>query len=117
MHEEVSHWTLMLVSIGFSSGLTALVAIMAFLIKRSIGQIDLRLISGDEKFKEINGAIAELKEKRGFDREYFAKEYVSKDDFIRDIHALDVKVDGVACDVKELRTGITELLSRQKEKP
>ncbi len=102
MQESVNHWTLMLVSIGLNSGLIALVAIMAFLIKRAIGGIDKRLESGDEKFKDICADIAQLKESRGFDREYFAKEYVAKDDFIRDIRALDSKVDSVAADVKRL---------------
>jgi hypothetical protein len=78
------------------------IAILGFLMRRSISQIDKRLETGDVKFREICVDIADLKEKRGFDREYFSKEYISKDDFIRDIRALDVKIDGVAIDVKEI---------------
>ena len=80
----------------------AIIAILGFLMKRSINQIDRRLAQGDERFKEFNSQIGDLKEKRGFDREYFAKEYVAKDDFIRDIRALDYKIDLVSADVKKL---------------
>ena len=102
----MEHWELAVLNIG---GLV-FISILGFLMRRSISLIDERLKSGDDKFKQIQVDISELKEKRGFDREYFAKEYVSKDDFIRDIRALDVKIDGVAVDVKEL-------LRSQKEKP
>ena len=94
----MDHWELALLNIGS----IIFMAILSFLIKRSIGAIDTRLSDGDQKFKEFQATIGELKEKRGFDREYFAKEYVAKDDFIRDIRALDYKVDQVASDVKRL---------------
>jgi hypothetical protein len=94
----MEHWELALLNVGAM----VFMAILGFLMKRSISQIDKRLESGDVKFKEFSALIADLKERRGFDREYFAKEYVAKDDFIRDIRALDFKIDGVAADVKKL---------------
>ena len=94
----MTNFHLFLVNMGF----LVFIAILGFLMKRSIGQIDDRLKQGDEKFKEMRCDIVDLKEKRGFDREYFSKEYVAKDDFIRDIRALDYKIDGVASDVKKL---------------
>jgi hypothetical protein len=89
---------LMLINIA----ILALIAILGFLMKRAINQIDKRLENGDKKFIEFYAQLMDLKEKRGFDREYFSKEYVAKDDFIRDIRALDYKIDGVASDVKKL---------------
>lgn len=94
----MEHWELALLNIGS----ILFMAIMAFFVKRVISQIDERLRLGDDKFKELTKVINEIKEKRGFDREYFAKEYVAKDDFIRDIRALDFKVDLVIRDVKKL---------------
>ena len=82
--------------------LGALVVILGFFMKRAISQIDERLKDGDERFKELSATLSEFRERRGLDREYFAKEYVSKDDFIRDIRALDFKVEQVAKDVKKL---------------
>lgn len=82
--------------------LGAVVVILGFFMKRSISQIDKRLEDGDGRFKELSATLAEFRERRGLDREYFAKEYVSKDDFIRDIRALDYKVEQVAKDVKKL---------------
>jgi len=98
MPEIPSNFYIFILNIVFM----AVIAVLGFLVKRSINQIDHRLEEGDEKFKIVTGAIAELKEKRGFDREYFAKEYVAKDDFIRDIRALDYKIDQLATDVKKL---------------
>ena len=95
----MEHWLLVIV---VQVVIGALITILGFLMKRSISQIDDRLKSGDTKFKEICEDIADIKEKRMADREYFAKEYVSKDDFIRDIRALDFKIDSVAADVKKL---------------
>lgn len=94
----MEHWELALLNVGAM----VFMAILGFLMKRSISQIDKRLESGDVKFKEFSAVITDLKEKRGFDREYFAKEYVAKDDFIRDIRTLDFKIDSVAADVKKL---------------
>ena len=93
-----ANWELILLNFA----IIILIAVLGFLMKRSIGQIDCRLETGDQKFKDINADIMELKERRGFDREYFSKEYVAKDDFIRDIRALDFKIDNVAVDVKKL---------------
>jgi len=98
MQETISNFHLFLLNIVFM----AVIAVLGFLVKRSISQIDKRLEQGDEKFKSICADIVDMKEKRGFDREYFSKEYVAKDDFIRDIRALDYKIDGVASDVKKL---------------
>lgn len=78
------------------------IGILGFVLKRSITQIDIRLKEEDLKGKDLLKELGELKEKRGLDREYFAKEYVAKDDFIRDIHTLDFKIDSVAADVKKL---------------
>lgn len=97
--------------LGIQIAFGLIIAVLGFLIKRSIANIDKRLDDGDKKFNSICEDIVKLKETRGMDREYFAKEYVSKDDFIRDIHALDVKIDGVAFDVKDL------LKMMQKENP
>jgi hypothetical protein len=94
----MEHWELAVLNIGS----ILFMAIMAYFVKRVISQIDKRLESGDEKFKEFTRIIGDLKEKRGFDREYFAKEYVSKDDFIRDVRAIDFKIDVVIRDVKKL---------------
>ena len=94
----MEHWELALLNVGAM----VFMAILGFLMKRSISQIDKRLESGDAKFKELSGILSEFREKRGFDREYFAKEYVAKDDFIRDIRALDYKIDLVIRDVKKL---------------
>jgi len=88
--------------IAFNVAMMIVIAITGFLLKRSISAIDKRLENGDEKFKEICRDINDIKEKRALDREYFSKEYISKDDFIRDIHALDYKIDRVAEDVKKL---------------
>lgn len=79
-----------------------IIAILGFLLRRSISHIDARLAAGDSRLKDIDCEINILKERRGFDREYFSKEYVAKDDFIRDIRALDYKIDLVAADVKKL---------------
>lgn len=98
----MEHWHIILISAGIQTALGILVVFIGFLLKRAIVQIDKRLEDGDMKFKEISTQLSDLKEKRALDREYMAKEYVSKDDFIRDIRALDVKIDGVAADVKEL---------------
>jgi hypothetical protein len=98
----MEHWQSMALMISIQIVIGIVVAILGFLLRRSISQIDKRLETGDLKFKDICGDIADLKEKRGFDREYFSKEYVAKDDFIRDIRALDYKIDGVAADVKKL---------------
>jgi len=94
----MDHWELALLNIAS----IIFMAIMSYFVKRVISQIDKRLEQGDDRFKELSKAISEFKEKRGFDREYFAKEYVAKDDFIRDIRALDYKVDLVIRDVKKL---------------
>ena len=94
----MEHWELALLNIGAM----VFMAILGFLMKRSITGIDDRLKEGDKKFKEFTTIIGELKERRGFDREYFAKEYVAKDDFIRDVRALDYKVEQIASDVKRL---------------
>lgn len=98
----MDHWQSMGLMISIQIVIGIIVTILGFLMKRSIGQIDKRLEAGDIKFKEMASDIADLKEKRGFDREYFSKEYVAKDDFIRDIRTLDFKIDGVAADVKKL---------------
>ncbi len=98
MQEAMSHFHLFILSIVFM----AVIAVLGFLVKRSISQIDKRLSDGDTKFKEVTIDITKMKEQRGLDREYFAKEYVAKDDFIRDIRALDYKIDQVATDVKKL---------------
>jgi hypothetical protein len=111
MQESISHAVLLLINIVFM-GITA---ILGFLIKRIITGIDERLKLGDQKFKDLQCDVEKLKENRGFDREYFAKEYVAKDDFVRDIRALDYKIDQVAQDVKKLlvmsgrRTGNAEI--------
>jgi hypothetical protein len=94
----MEHWELALLNIGS----ILFMAIMAFFMKRIIAQIDKRLEQGDERFKEFSLIVADLKEKRGFDREYIAKEYVAKDDFIRDARAIDFKIDVVIRDVKKL---------------
>ncbi len=94
----MEHWELAVLNLGS----ILFMAILGYLIKRSIALIDKRLESGDERFKEFQAIIADLREKRGFDREYIAKEYVAKDDFIRDVRALDYKVDQIASDVKTL---------------
>ena len=94
----MDHWELALLNIAS----IIFMAIMSYFVKRVISQIDKRLEQGDDRFKELSKDISEFKEKRGFDREYFAKEYVAKDDFIRDIRALDYKVDLVIRDVKKL---------------
>lgn len=107
----MEHWQLMVSMLGIQIAFGLIIAVLGFLIKRSIANIDKRLDDGDKKFNSICEDIVKLKETRGMDREYFAKEYVSKDDFIRDIHALDVKIDGVAFDVKDL------LKMMQKENP
>jgi hypothetical protein len=111
MQESIIHFGLFLLNVVFM-GVTA---ILGFLIKRIIGQIDRRLEEGDEKFRILCSDIEKLKESRGFDREYFAKEYVAKDDFVRNIRTLDYKIDQVAQDVKKLlvlsgrRTGNADL--------
>ncbi len=94
----MEHWELAFLNIAS----IIFMAIMSYFIKRIISQIDKRLEEGDVRFKELSKAISDFKEKRGFDREYFAKEYVAKDDFIRDIRALDYKVDLVIGDIKKL---------------
>jgi hypothetical protein len=94
----MEHWELALLNIAS----IIFMAIMAYFVKRVISQIDKRLEDGDSRFKELSNKLSEFKEKRGFDREYFAKEYVAKDDFIRDIRALDYKIDLVIRDVKKL---------------
>jgi hypothetical protein len=105
----MEHWHIILITTGVQIIIGFFIMIIAFLLKRSIVQIDKRMEDGDKKFDGICADIVELQKIRGMDREYFSKEYVSKDDFIRDIRALDVKIDGVAADVKEL-------LRSQKEK-
>ncbi len=94
----MSHFTLFLLNVVFMG----IISVLGFLVKRSISQIDRRLSDGDVKFKEVTTDLTKMKEQRGLDREYFAKEYVAKDDFIRDIRALDYKIDQVATDVKKL---------------
>jgi len=91
---------LFLIQMGF----TVFIAIIAYLMKRSISQIDKKLSEGEDKFKNICRDIGEMRETRALDRESFAKEYVSKDDFIRELRALEYKVDGIATDVKKLLT-------------
>ncbi len=100
VEEPISHFVLMVINVGS----LVFIGIISYLIRRSIGLIDKRLEAGDERFKEISQQLSEMKEKRAMDREYFAKEYVAKDDFIRDIHALDYKIGEVAQDVKKLLT-------------
>ena len=95
-------WHVILITTGVQIIIGLAMAVAAFLIKRSIQQIDKRLEDGDERFKELSGVLNDLKEKRAFDREYIAKEYVAKDDFIRDIRAMDYKIDVVIRDVKKL---------------
>jgi hypothetical protein len=106
----MEHWHVILITCGIQILIAFFIAIIGFLLKRSISQIDKQLDDAQRKRDSIHADVEKLKETRGLDREYFAKEYVSKDDFIRDIRALDVKIDGVAMDVKEL-------LRNQKENP
>ncbi len=98
----MEHWHIILITCGVQILIGLFVAIIAFLLKRSIYQIDSQLKAGSDEFKSISEQLTRLKEQRGFDREYFAKEYVAKDDFIRDVRALDYKVETVARDVKKL---------------
>jgi hypothetical protein len=98
----MEHWHIILIGMIGQAVLGLVIAVIGYFIKRNISLIDKRLEDGDKKFARLDNKMNELTEKRALDREYFAKEYVSKDDFIRDIRALDVKIDGVAADVKEL---------------
>ena len=100
MEGAMTHSHLFLIQMA----VTGFIAIVAYLLKRSIGQIDDRLSNGDDKFRKIYSDSSEMRETRGLDREYFSKEYVSKDDFIRELRALEFKVDGIATDVKKLLT-------------
>ena len=99
---EPSHWQILLFTMFLNGVFIIVTGVMGFLIRRSITQIDERLKSGDEKFKSVSAEIEKIKETRGLDREYFAKEYVGKGDFIREIQCLDYKIDGIAADVKDL---------------
>ena len=98
----MEHWHIVLITTAVQVGVGLFILVIGSLLKRSIAQIDRQLSEGDKKYDALRCDMEKMKEIRGLDREYFAKEYVSKDDFIRDIHALDVKIDGVAADVKEL---------------
>jgi hypothetical protein len=111
----MEQWHVVLLLIGVQVIIGLFITIIGYLIKRSIVQIDRRLESGDIKFKQICDDIVELKTARGFDREYFSKEYVAKDDFIRDVRALDFKIDGVHSDVKEVHLKIDDIHSEIKE--
>jgi hypothetical protein len=98
----MEQWHVILITTGVQIVIGLFMAVAAFLIKRSIQQIDKRLEDGDVRFKELSVTLNDLREKRAFDREYTAKEYVAKDDFIRDVRAIDYKIDQVAIDVKKL---------------
>jgi len=98
----MEQWQIMILTLLVQIVFGVVIAIMGFLIKRSISQIDVRLEKVDERFKGICGEIEILKERRSIDREYFVKEFVTKDDFIREVRSLDQKIEGVAIDVKKL---------------
>lgn len=98
----MENWHVLLILLGVQVGFGLIISAMAFFMKRTIVQIDKRLENGDSRFKEISGFLGEINEKRALDREYFANRYVAKDDFVREIQALDFKIDLVASDVKKL---------------
>ena len=102
MNSDPSHLTILLIMFAIQAFTGVGIAIIGSLIKRNLAAIDKRLEDGDTRFREFAGKIEKLQVDRGFDREYFSKTYVDKDDFIRDIRAMDTKIEDVARDVKKL---------------
>ena len=113
MTPDPNHFQLFLLMFAIQALFAVGVAVVGFLIKRNIGQVDINFRELKESLKEradtnsrridvLDSEMEKIKVERGFEREYFAKNYVGKDDFIRDIRALDFKIDNVATDVKKL---------------
>ncbi len=88
------------------------VGVLGFLLKRSINQIDHRLEQGDKKFLAICEDINRLKENRGYDREYYAKEYVAKEDYLRVMTSVEQKLEAI----NQSTQGISQKVTKMEEK-
>ena len=112
----MEHWELALLNIGAMAFMT----IIGYLIKRSIGQmdtnfkevkdivdsrikdLDTKFLRIDEKFLRTDEKFLRIEEKIADLRADLPARYVSKDDFIREIRAINVSIEVVAQDVKQL---------------